>query len=135
MSRPKTKDPEELLSQNLIVRVTEATWKKLDKLQKESDCPSIAEVARRILTNRQIKLLHKDISMNATMEELALVRKELKAIGININQLTRKFNQDQNDKHRAFYMLKAEAEYRQVGEKVDKLLGLISQLADKWLQG
>lgn len=135
MSRPKTKDPEELLSQNLIVRVTEATWKKLDKLQKESDCPTIAEVARRILTNRQIKLLHKDVSMNATMEELALVRKELKAIGININQLTRKFNQDQNDKHKAFYMLKAEAEYRQVGEKVERLLTIISKLADKWLQG
>jgi len=135
MSRPKTKDPEELLSRNLIVRVTETTWKKLDKLQKDSDCPTIAEVARRILTNRQIKLLHKDVSMNPVMEELALVRKELKAIGININQLTRSFNQDKGGTHKAFFMLKAEAEYKQVGEKVDQLLGLISQLADKWLQG
>jgi hypothetical protein len=135
MSRPKNKDPEELLSRNLIVRITEATWKKLDKLQQDSDCPTIAEVARRILTSRQIKLLHKDVSMNPVMEELALVRKELKAIGININQFARSFNQDKGGTHKAFYLLKAESEYQLVGEKVDQLLGLISQLADKWLQG
>lgn len=135
MGRPKSKDPEELLSRNLIVRVTERTWKKLDNLQKTGDCPSIAEVARRILANRQVKILHKDISMNTSMEEMALIRKELKAIGININQLTRRFNQSSNDTQKAFYIIKAEAEYKIVGERVDRLLSLISKLAEKWLQG
>src|ERR1700712_946164 len=94
MSRKKTKKTDELLSHNLIIRVNETTKKRLEKLHQESHSASIAEVARRILAGQKIKLFYKDISMNAPMEEMALIRKELKAIGININQLTRSFNQD-----------------------------------------
>ena len=134
MSPKKTKEPEELLSHNLIIRVNEATFKRLEKLHKESHYASIAEVARRILNGQKLKLFYKDISMNAPMEEMALIRKELKAIGININQLTRSFNQSKNGTHRAFYILKVSEEYQVVGEKVDRLLATISKLAEQWLQ-
>lgn len=134
MSRKKTKEPEDLLSHNLIIRVNEATFKRLEKLHRESHYASIAEVARRILANQKIRLFYKDISMNAPMEEMALIRKELKAIGININQLTRSFNQDNAGAHRAFYLMKVADQYKTVGEKVDKLLTVISQLAEQWLQ-
>jgi len=134
MSRKKTKEPEELLSHNLIIRVNEATFKRLEKLHQESHSASIAEMARRILAGQKIKLFYKDITMNAPMEEMALIRKELKAIGININQLTRSFNQDKAGTHRAFYLLKVAGQYEMVGEKVDRLLALISQLAEQWLQ-
>ena len=74
------------------------------------------------------------MTLNATMEELALIRKELKAIGININQITRSFNQDKAETQRAFYVLKVADQYKKVDAKVDDLLTLISKLADKWLQ-
>jgi hypothetical protein len=134
MSRKKTKEPEELLSHNLIIRVNEATFKRLEKLHQESHSASMAEVARRILAGQKIKLFYKDISMNAPMEEMALIRKELKAIGININQLTRSFNQDKTGTHQAFYLLKVAGQYDKVGEKVDYLLTLISKLAEQWLR-
>ncbi len=56
MSRKKTKEPEELLSHNLIIRVNEATFKRLEKLHKESHSASMAEVARRILNGQKIRL-------------------------------------------------------------------------------
>ena len=134
MSEKKAKDQEELLSHNLIIRVTESTFKRLEKMNSESNYASIAEVARRILSNRQIKLFYTDVSMNAPMEEMALIRKELKAIGININQITRSFNQDKAGTHREFYVLKVADLYKKVDEKVDRLLIIISGLAEKWLQ-
>lgn len=134
MPRKKTKEADELLSHNLIIRVNEATYKRLEKLRQESHYASIAEVARRILNGQKIKLFYKDISMNAPMEEMALIRKELKAIGININQLTRSFNQDKAGTHQAFYVLKVAGQYQLVGEKVDRLLVLVAQLAEQWLQ-
>lgn len=134
MSGKKAKDQEELLSHNLIIRVTETTFKRLEKMHKESHYASIAEVARRILSNQQIKLFYTDVSMNAPMEEMALIRKELKAIGININQITRSFNQDKAGTHREFYVLKVADLYKNVDEKVDRLLVIISGLAEKWLQ-
>lgn len=134
MSGKKAKDQEELLSHNLIIRVTESTFKRLEKMHRESHYASIAEVARRILSNQQIKLFYTDVSMNAPMEEMALIRKELKAIGININQITRSFNQDKAGTHREFYVLKVADLYKNVDEKVDRLLVIISGLAEKWLQ-
>jgi len=72
--------------------------------------------------------------MDATMEELALIRKELRAIGVNINQITRSFNQDKAETQRAFYVLKAADQYKKVDEKVEQLLTIISRLAERWLQ-
>jgi hypothetical protein len=134
MSSKKVKAQDELLSRNLIIRVTETTFKHLKKIHSESNYASIAEVARRILSNRQVKLFYKDVSMNSQMEEMALIRKELKSIGININQITRSFNQNKAEIHRAYYVMKVADLYKKVDEKVDRLLIIISGLAEKWLQ-
>lgn len=135
MPRRKSNNQEELLTHNIIIRVSEKLFKKLEKLQQKSDSHSIAEVCRKILSGDKIRLFQQDITMHLVMEELAMIRKELRAIGININQITRTFNQDKSDAGRAFYVLKVQQQYKQVGEKTDRLLMIISKLADKWLQG
>jgi len=135
MSRKKMKDQDAVLSHNLIIRVSPDLYNKLDKLLKESDCQSIAEVARKILCNRKINCFYKDVTMNAPMEELVGIRKELKAIGININQLTRSFNQEKSrESQRQYYVLQVAELYKRVDEKVDRLLRLVNILVDKWLQ-
>jgi predicted CopG family antitoxin len=134
MPRKKATNQDALLTKNVIIRITEGTFTKLEKMRVESGCTSMAEVIRRILSNRKIKLLHQDNSMNAPMEEMALIRKELKASGININQITRTFNQDKAETHRAFYVMKVADLYKNVDDRVEKLLVIISQLAEKWLQ-
>ncbi|MFA6275781.1 MAG: plasmid mobilization relaxosome protein MobC [Pedobacter sp.] len=134
MSRKKAKNQEQLLTHNVIIRVTETVFNKLEKTRIESGSLSVAEVVRKILSNRKIKIFHQDNSMNAPMEEMALIRKELKAIGININQITRTFNQDKAETHRAFYVMKVADLYKNVDARVERLLVIISQLAEKWLQ-
>lgn len=71
--------------------------------------------------------------MNGPMEELALIRKELKAIGININQQTRFFHTSATTVERSFYVMKTADLYRSVEGKVDRLLVIVSALAEKWL--
>ena len=134
MPRKKAANPEDLLSHNIIIRVTETAFKRLEKMRQQSNSPSIAEVARKILSGKKIRLFYHDISLNPVMEELAMIRKELKAIGININQITRSFNQDKAETHRAFYVLKVADLYKKADEKVDRLLVIISKLAERWLQ-
>ncbi|NQX42348.1 mobilisation protein (MobC) [Pedobacter steynii] len=134
MPRKKSPNPDELLTRFVRTRVTEKVYMRLDKIRLNSDCHSVGGVARKLLSQEKITLFYKDMTLNATMEELALIRKELKAIGININQITRSFNQDKAETHRAFYVLKVANQYKKVDKKVDELLTLISKLADKWLQ-
>ncbi|RZJ76933.1 MAG: plasmid mobilization relaxosome protein MobC [Flavobacterium sp.] len=134
MPRKKAKDQEQILTHPIIIRVTKTVFDRLEKKREESDCGTIGEVARKILSNKSIKCFYKDVTLNPVMEELAQIRKELKAIGININQITRSFNQDKAENHRAFHVLKVADHYKLVDAKVDRLLTLISQLAERWLQ-
>ncbi|RZJ83151.1 MAG: mobilization protein [Chryseobacterium sp.] len=135
MSRRKATDQDSILSRPIIVRLTENQFRKLEKIRKESDIKTIGEVVRKILTNRPIKLLHKDISMNQSMEEMALIRKEIKSIGVNINQQTHRFHISQSDTERSFHAIKTSETYKSMEPKIDRLLSIISKLAEKWLQG
>lgn len=134
MSRKKLPNSEDLLSRNIIIRISENLFNKLDKIRKESRSPSIAEVCRRLLTNQKIKLYQEDVTMNPTMEQLAMIRKELKAIGININQVTRSLNGAKAESNRTYYALQVADLYKHVDAKVDHLLAIVAQLAEKWLQ-
>lgn len=134
MPRKKVINRQELLTCLVRTRVNQKTYDRLEKISRESDSRSIGEVARKILSKEKITLFHRDISLHETMEELALIRKELKAIGININQQTHRFHTSQSESERAFYALKTAQLYQEVGAKVDELLSIISKLAQKWLQ-
>ncbi|TKC04316.1 plasmid mobilization protein [Pedobacter frigoris] len=133
MSKKKTSE-DELLKHNLIIRVNDSLHQKLTKLLTESDCQSIAEVARKILTSQKINCFYKDASMNEPMEEMALIRKELKAIGVNINQQTRYFNACKTDAEKKFHSDQTVALFTKVEGKVERLFELISKLAERWLQ-
>lgn len=135
MSRKKSSDTEALLSHNIIIRVTETMFLKLEQLRKESYSPSVADVCRKILGNEKIKLYQQDVSMNPVMEELAGIRRELKAIGVNINQVTRKFNGAKDENKRSYYALQTAGVYQTIDPKIDRLLLMVSKLAEKWLQG
>ncbi|WP_134090263.1 mobilization protein [Olivibacter sp. XZL3] len=135
MPRKKIKDQEQVLTNPIVIRVTLNEFNKLEKVRKESDCRSIGEVVRKMLSKQRVTYLHRDISMNGPMEELALIRKEIKAIGININQQTHRFHTSQNEAERAFFALKTASVYKQMEPKLEHLLSIVSKLAEKWLQG
>jgi hypothetical protein len=134
MSRKKAEDQDELLSRPIIMRVSESQFKKLEQIRENSNCQSLGEVVRKILQRQRILYFHKDVSLNGPMEELSSIRKELKAIGININQLTRSFNISRHEAQKTFFILKVAERYEKVEKKVDRLLIIISQLSAKWLQ-
>lgn len=133
MPRKKSSHPEQLLTHRIRTRVTEAHYERLEKICKNSDCRSVGEVARKILSAEKITVFHKDMTMNATMEELAMIRKELKAIGHNINQQTRYFHTAASPTDKAWYVNRTMRLYEQVDSKVNELLAIVSQLAAKWL--
>jgi hypothetical protein len=133
MPKKKLPNPDDILSHPIIIRVTGIVFKKLEKLQQESDCESVGEVARKILSKEKINCFYRDISLNAPMEEMALIRKELKAIGVNINQQTHSFHISGSESQWAFYVLKTADLYKKVGDRVELLLIIISRLAEKWL--
>jgi len=134
MPRKKYDDPEQVLTHFVRTRLTKKAFDRLEKIRCDSNCHTVGEVARKLLSQEKITLFYKDITLNAAMEELALIRKELKAIGININQLTKGCHiankKNQPADHLLFHIAKL---YHTVDQKTDDLLRIINQLAQKWL--
>ena len=135
MGRKPIPNQQELLLHPIIIRVNDATQKRLEKLLEESSCQSIGEVARKILSKERINCFYRDASMSGPMEEMAPIRKELKSIGININQQTRYFNACKSPAEKQFHAERTVALYQKVDAKMERLFQLISKLAEKWLPG
>ena len=88
---------------------------------------------RDILYNRRIRVYTHDRSLDNLMEELTRLRTEIKAIGVNINQITRHFNTYPEPSRKALYAKLAFQEYLAIEPRIDRLLLIVSQLAAKWL--
>ncbi|MBB2148969.1 mobilization protein [Pedobacter gandavensis] len=134
MSRKNTKEINSVLSRPIIVRLNEDQYSKLEKLRIKSNSRSLGVIIRKMLDNKPVKLLHKDISMNGPMEELALIRKEIKSIGVNINQQTHRFHVSTTETERSFHSIKTAETYKTIEPKIDRLMVILSKLAEKWLQ-
>lgn len=120
----------EPLNHLIGVRVTEQFYNKLEGLRQHSNCQTLGEFARQILAQEEIIWYHKDATMDGVAAELAGIKKELKAIGTNINQVTRYFNGTSIPSQKIFEALKILDDYNKIGLKVDNLLTIISNL--KW---
>lgn len=132
--RKKTKTDEKLLTQPIRTRVTAAVHARLKNIQTNSNCRSLGEVACKILSREKILCFYRDVTMNAPMEELASIRKELRSIGININQQTKFFHTSQNEAQWDFYVLRTANLYEKVDDKIDRLLEIVTKMSIKWLQ-
>ena len=134
MARTKASPSSNLLSHYVSTRVDDPTYKRINSFIGKSDCHSRAEVARRILSKQPITVFHHDRSIDLVMDQLSGFHRELNAIGVNINQITRSFHGTDNPASKTFHATKVAEQYRLVGAKVDDLLAIISALSLKWLQ-
>ncbi len=130
--RPSLK-PEERLEKNVKTRLTEKEYLELEKLLKKSNLKTMAELARKVLTGGQFNIYHRSDSLDEVIEEIRLLKNEINHIGVNINQLVKRFHQSET----SFTLqdiggiissqAKLEKKYAELQERFDKI-------SDLWLQ-
>lgn len=134
MGRKKIENKDVLLIHRINTRINERAYKRLSGILGSSNCQTIGQLARKILSHDRITVYHKDMSLEAPVQELIQIRNELRAIGVNINQITHYFHTAETINQRMFHALKVAESYREVGEKVDILVEMVARLGAKWLQ-
>ena len=132
MGRKKL-DEKYLLKHELKTRVTESKFRELESILKKTQNKDMSSLLRSILYNRPIKTVSHDNSLDLVMEELSKLRSQIRAIGVNVNQITRFFNTYGESRKKEFYAKIAFGEYKNIETKIDKLLTLVSMLSKKWL--
>jgi len=114
------------------VRLSENAYNKLEAQRKVTNCQTLAEFARMILLREKIIWYHQDASLEPVMVELTAIRRELRSIGTNINQVTRHFNSTAHPGKKVYEALKVLDEFRQVHDKIEPLFGIIEKLEKSW---
>ncbi len=118
---------------------TRITAKKLEELQslqlRSQGIKSLSELLRNILDNKKIVVLSRDASLDMLMEELSKIRQQIQAIGVNINQVTKRFHNASGAEAKLFSAMEITRLYQQTDLKVTELLGIISNLSKVWLPG
>ena len=133
MTRRKA-DPSVKLAHKVTIHLSQPYYEKLERWLSHSNCRTVSELVRAILYREQINWYHKDASLESTAIELAAIRKELNAIGKNINQITHSFHTADIPNQKMFHALRVADEYKKVGQKVDELLRMVSEISKTWLQ-
>ena len=83
---------EENRSRILLTRLKPAEFKLLDNRFKKTRFRKLSEYIRSVLLEKPITVTYRDKSMDEVLEELILLRRELNAIGNNLNQAVRNIN-------------------------------------------
>jgi hypothetical protein len=134
MTRRKI-DENELLIHKIGLRVSGPFYRKMEGWLSQSNCQTMAELARLILYREQVIWYHKDEFAESVSVEMTAIRKELNAIGTNINQVTRYFNGTAIPSQKIFEALKILDEYKKVNDKVVRLMTMISELSKNGRKG
>lgn len=119
----------------ITFRLSHAEWQTLETLRRKSNCNTVSSLIRKSLFEGRIKLITYDRSLDMVMEELSKIRQQIQAIGVNINQVTRRFHNDSGAEAKLFSAMEITRLYQQTDLKVTELLGIISNLSKLWLPG
>jgi len=132
MGRQKVPEDKALLHE-LKTRVTTRKYAELQRILSLNPNMDMSGLLRDFLENLPIKIFTHDLTLDNLMEELASLRMEIKAIGVNINQITKKFHTYPESSRKEFYAKTAFSEYQALQPKIERLLTIISKLAKRWL--
>ncbi|MBX2924754.1 MAG: hypothetical protein KF746_21310 [Chitinophagaceae bacterium] len=132
--RKKVKD-NEALRYDIKLRVNQQHYDRLCRLLSQSHYKNMSELLRDIVCERQVVTYTRDESLGVVMEELTRIRKELNAIGTNVNQAVKQIHKTIDKSKTLLLGIEVSDRLRQVEDQNNKLFPVISQLAKKWLQG
>jgi len=116
------------------LRFTEEEFVKLQDKCRHSTTPQLSEFIRRCVFGKPIVLKHRNQSLDDAMAGLMQLRKELNAIGHNVNQSVRLLNTFKGHASAKAFIQQYEADRDHIFSKVDQIEARIHQIADVWLQ-
>src|SRR5665213_1150797 len=88
----KTDQEKKLLKRSVRFRMDDLKFNELSSILSKNPNENMSSLVRKILNNRTIRVYTRDLTLDNLMEELARLRTEIRAIGVNINQMTKLFN-------------------------------------------
>ncbi len=128
-----TKQKGERLEYKIFTRIGRKKYDELLMMLEKSHSRTLSALLRAILEHEKIIIHTHDSTLDKTMEQLSGIRKELQAIGVNINQVTRKLHQADLNEEQLTLAQEILNSFQNTGEKINVLFEMIDNFSEKWL--
>ena len=127
---------EQRLNRSRLVglRFTTEEYRLLHDKYKATTCRQLSEYIRRILFEKKITVFTRNQSMDDFMTELIVLRKELGAIGNNLNQAVKKLNAYQDIPEIKIWILLNDSMLKKIFDRTEEIKSKINQFSESWLQ-
>lgn len=126
--------PEENRSRRVIVRFKPAEFELLEKRFKKTLFRKLSEYTRNVLLEKNITVTYRDKAMDDVLEELILLRRELNAVGNNLNQTMRNINSAHGNAETRLWMNLMSVINGKVEPAIQEIKDRMNKYADLWSQ-
>jgi hypothetical protein len=116
------------------LRLQPEEYRLLHDKSKATTCRALSEYIRRILFDKKITIFTRDQSMDDFMTELIVLRKELGAIGNNLNQSVKKLNAYQDVAEIKIWVLLNGGTLKKIFDHTAEIKSKINQFSQAWSQ-
>ncbi|QQL49886.1 plasmid mobilization protein [Mucilaginibacter ginkgonis] len=118
----------------LNLRLTEDEFKTFKKHQQKSIFRKMSDYGRALLLNKPVTIYYRDKSADNAIEELAILRRELNAIGRNINQVTKQINTANGKPVPGSWIELIRMINKRLEPKMDEIQERMNKFSDLWSQ-
>jgi len=121
-------------TRKITLRLTTEEYAKIEQKYKASTCRKLSDYLRRQLLDKSITITYRNESFDDFTEETTLLRKELNAIGNNLNQAVKKLHTLQQIPEFRVWIISFEIDKKIINDKIESIKNHTSKITDKWLQ-
>lgn len=116
------------------LRLTAEEFNGLRKSWEQSTAVKLSEYLRRVLFGKRVTVRTRNISLDELMAELLQLRKELNAIGVNINQATHKLHMADRVPQLEEWLVRWDRDKTRFFSQVDQIVAAMAKVEERWLQ-
>jgi hypothetical protein len=125
---------EENRSRRVITRFKPTEFQLLERRFKKTMFRKLSEYTRNVLLEKNITVTYRDKAMDDVLEELILLRRELNAIGNNLNQAVRNINSAHGNADTRLWMNLLSVVKNRLEPSINQIKERMNQYADIWSQ-
>jgi hypothetical protein len=115
------------------LRLTPTEYRKLHTGFEKTTCRKLSDYLRSVIFEQPVIATYRNMSMDTAMEQMAILNKELNAIGNNINQMAKKMHTIRLPEMQ-HWSAQFEVNRALLFAKVDEVKTVLGKFAGQWLR-
>lgn len=114
------------------LRLTHSEYDKVQQSFEHTTCKKLSDYIRQVLLNKPTVVTYRNTSVDDFMAEMVLLRKELNAMGNNLNQVVRKLNMLSSSEAMVLLLSAYESQRLTLKNQVEKINAVVEKVALLW---